>query len=228
MDIWRSDMLKDAIFDECDIPLCPTTATKIPERLISIKQAKVVYKNEMKKGNKEFRCNAFIHPYVDDQVFDGVREGFWNKPEKMIDLAKHFDGMITIDYSTNLDFPDPLKRWNTYRMRTLGFYAGKKGIPTINNVRWGEEETWPYSFSGLPKHSIYAIGSLASGIRQHGYREIFIKGLNYMVDRLDPYVLLIVGSDSLPLFDELRKRGIEVVVFKSDTANYFERRFNNE
>ena len=227
-DIWNAYLLKNATFDEYDIPYCPTTATKIPNALISIQKAKMLYEEEMRKGNKNFKYNAFIHPYIDDQAFDGPRESFWLKPENLFKIASHFDGMITIDFSTNLDFPDPLKRINTYKMRTLGVGAGERGIPTINNVRWGEEETWGYSFSGLPKNSIYAIGTVASGIRQQGYKKIFENGLLYMVDKLEPKTLIIVGSDKLPIFDDLRNKGITIVSFKSDTANFFERRSKNE
>ena len=227
-DIWNGYILKNATFDKYDIPFCPTTAVELPKALISITDAKKMYEEEMEKGNTDFKYDAFIHPYSDDQIFDGIKEGFWNKPDSMIKLAKHFSGMITIDYSTYLDFPDPLKRWNVFRSRTLGIHSGNNGIPTINNVRWGEEETWGYSFSGLPKNDIYAIGTVASGIHQHGYKEIFIKGLIYFVNRFQPKVLIIYGSDNLPIFDELRNKGIKVITFKSDTASYFERRENNE
>ena len=221
-DLWNGYILKDAVYDEYDIPFCPTTATQIPNTLISIKNAKSIYIEEMKKGNRDFKVDAIIHPYVDDQSFDGIKEGYWNKPDSMIELASHYSGIITLDFSTYLDFPDPIKRWNTYRMRTLGIYSGKCGIPTVNNVRWGEEETWGYSFSGLPKEDMYAIGTVASGIRQKGYREIFINGLLYMVDQLNPRVLIIYGGDQLPVIDDLRHKGINVVTFKSDTASYFE------
>ena len=223
-DMWNGYLLKDAIFDKYDIPFCPTTATDIPTSLISIQNAKTLYEKEMTSGNKNFICDSFIHFYIDDQAFDGFKEGFWHKPEKLIELSRHFAGVITIDYSTNLDFPDPLKRWNTVRTRTLGIHTGKNGIPTINNVRWGEEETWGYAFSGLPKNSIYAIGTVASGIRLPGYRTIFTNGLLYMVKKLNPQSLIIYGSDNLPVFSKLKEQGINIVTFKSDTANFYERR----
>jgi len=228
VDIWNGYILKDAIYDKCDIPFCPTTATEIPSEVISILNAKAMYNREMKNGNTNFKYNAFIHFYIDDRVFDGQRENFWTNPNRLIELAQHFAGVITIDFSTSLDFPDPSKRWNTFKMRTLGIHTGNNGIPTINNVRWGEEETWEYSFSGLPKHSIYAIGTVASGIHQHGYKEIFTAGLNYFVKNFAPKALIVVGSDKLPIFNELRKRGIEIVTFKSETAKYYEGRKNDE
>lgn len=227
-DIWNSYILENAHFDDYDIPFCPTTATCIPENLISIKNAKTLYEEEMRKGNSDFKYHAFIHPYVDDQIFDGSREGYWTKPHTLVSLASHFDGIITLDYSTCLDFPDPLKRWNTYRSRTLGIHTGNNGIPTINNVRWGEAETYGYSFSGLPKNSMYAIGTVASGINKHGYKEIFEEGLNYLTEKLEPQVLIIYGSDSHPVFDYLRKNGIKIITFKSETAKFYERRNKNE
>ncbi len=224
-DIWNAYILRGATYDMHDIPFCPTTATTTPKKLISIKDAEQLYMSEMKKGNKDFKYDAFIHPYIDDQAFDGRKEDYWDNPDSLVNLAKHFDGIITLDYSTYLDFPEPFKMWNVLRSRTLGIHTANSGIPTINNVRWGEEETWDYSFAGLPKHSMYAIGSVASGIRRKGYNKIFENGLMYMADKLEPNIIIVVGSDRHPAFDELRKRGIIIITFKSDTAKYYERRF---
>ncbi|MCF0106739.1 MAG: DUF4417 domain-containing protein [Holdemanella sp.] len=61
---------------------------------------------------------------------------------------------ITQDFSTFSDFPDPLKRWNTYRMRAFGVWLTRNNINVINNIRWGKEETWEYCFNGLLDNSI--------------------------------------------------------------------------
>ena len=41
----------------------------------------------------------------------------------------------TPDFSTYQDFPEPLKVYNTYRMRAFGYWLTKNGIKVINNIR---------------------------------------------------------------------------------------------
>lgn len=52
-------------------------------------------------------------------------------------------------------------------MLSFGRWISQFGIPVINNVRWGTEETWEYCFDGIPYNSIVAIGTVASGINKH-------------------------------------------------------------
>lgn len=125
-------MVEGATWDEWDIPWCPTTATKPPKGLIPYWEAKTIHKREMRRGNTSYHINAFVHTYGDDQKFDGARSGMWQKPEEAIEIISHFDGLITPDASTYADFPDPLKRYNTYRMRAFGYYAGGHGIALPN------------------------------------------------------------------------------------------------
>lgn len=45
-DIWNAEMVKGATFSKNDIPLCPTTATKLPTRIITWEEAKAIYKKK--------------------------------------------------------------------------------------------------------------------------------------------------------------------------------------
>ncbi|MCR5148221.1 MAG: DUF4417 domain-containing protein [Eubacterium sp.] len=149
-DLWNAFMVKGATFSIHDIPHCPTYLPKgLPSELISYEKAKQIYSKELKKGNCNFHINAFVHFCIDDQKFDGNRTGIWNSPFKAIDIIRHFDGIITPDFSTYADFPLYIKGYNTYRMRAFGYWCYCQGIPTINNVRWGTSETWEYCFDGI-------------------------------------------------------------------------------
>ena len=59
-----------------------------------------------------------------------------------------------------IDFPTPLKIYNTYKMRAIGCWLKRNGIKVINNVRWGDKSTYDYCFSGIPKHDIICIGTI--------------------------------------------------------------------
>lgn len=221
-------MVQGARFSSHDIPLCPTTASAPPKRLISYCDAKTIHRKEMKCGNFDYQVDAFIHFYIDDQKFDGKRSSIWVYPEKSLDIIRHFAGIIAPDFSTYADFPEPLKLWNFYRMNAFGYWVGSLGIPVISNVRWGTEETWRYCFDGNPRNSILAIGTVASGMRLCKNRPLFENGLFEMVEVLHPHTLVIYGSTNYPCFDMLREQGISIISFQSKTAMVFEGRKRHE
>ncbi len=224
LDMWNAFMLKGARFSPNDIPLCPTTATTPPSRLISYDEAKSIHRKEMQNSNVDYHVDVFIHFYIDDQKFDGKRSSIWLYPKNALEVICHFAGMIAPDFSTYADFPEPLKLWNFYRMCTFGYWVGTLGIPVISNVRWGTEETRRYCFDGNPQKSMLAIGTVASGIRLVKNRLLFETGLFYMVDLLEPHTIIVYGSANYPCFDILRKRGIHIVSFPSKTSEAFARK----
>lgn len=115
--------------------------------------------NALARKDNEFFCNAFVCWFIDDYKFDGPR-GIWHDSAHVLKVLRHFAGAITPDFSTYQDFPEPLKIYNTYRMRAFGYWLGKNGIPVINNVRWGTPESWRYCFDGIPDNSIVCIGTV--------------------------------------------------------------------
>lgn len=223
-DIWNAFMVEEAIFSDNDIPLCPTTATAPPTRLISFDEAKTVHGKELKNGNPDYHVDAFIHFYIDDQKFDGKQNSIWLYPEKALEIIRHYSGIIAPDFSTCLDFPKPLKLWNFYRMNAFGYWISRQGIPVISNVRWGTEETWSYCFDGNPQNSMLAIGTVASGIRLHKNRSLFEEGLLHMVDMLNPHTILFYGSSNNVCVNTLNGQGILIVSFPSKTSEAFARR----
>ena len=88
----------------------------------------------------------------------------------IIEIIKHFGGIITPDFSTNIDFPQALKFFNTYRMRAFGYWVSIFGINVINNVRWSPD-TKAYCFNGIPKNSVVCLGTSASGLTVKRNRE---------------------------------------------------------
>lgn len=228
VDLWNASMTEGAQFSINDIPLCPTTAEEPPSKLISYSEAKTLHKKEMRRGHRNYHVDAFIHFYIDDVKFDGKQSSIWLFPERALDIIRHFEGIIAPDFSTNVDFPDPLKRWNIYRMCTFGYWIGSLGVPVISNVRWGTFETWRYCFDGNPKNSMLAIGSVASSLRQLRNRQLFEAGLFEMVKVLKPQTLIVYGSANYTFFSILRKQGIRIVSFPGKTSEAFTGRKNHE
>ncbi|MCR4814792.1 MAG: DUF4417 domain-containing protein [Lachnospiraceae bacterium] len=225
-DVWNAFMAEGATFGRHDIPFCPTTATSLPKDQLTWDEARSIYHRHIKQKDYDFFVDAFINWYTDDYKFDNSR-GIWHDSTKALEIIKHFAGIITPDFSTYQDFPEPIKTYATYRMRMFGYWAGKEGIKVINNVRWGTEETYSYCFEGIPKNSIVCIGTVGGGPKKLENRARFEKGLHKMVEVLHPHTILVYGSANGECFDNLRKQGIKIVSYPSKTARDFERRKQN-
>ena len=222
-DVWNAFMVKGVTFTDNDIPICPTTAKEIPHDVITWEEAKAIYKKHRIKKDLEFKHDAFVCWYLDDYKFDGPR-GIWHDYNFALKVLCHFEGAITPDFSTYQDFPEPLKIYNTYRMRAFGYWLGVNGIPVINNVRWGTSESFQYCFDGVEKNSIIAIGTCGGSPRKHIDRKRFEVGLAELVNRLQPHTIVIYGSANYDCFEKIKRQGINIVAFSSKTAKAFERR----
>lgn len=222
-DIWNAFMCEGAEYSEYDIPFCPTILSTVPKTILTWEEAKKLHK-EMKKKDTGYFVDAFICFYIDDYKFDGVRSSIWLFPWLALRVLKHFRGIITPDFSTYQDFPYPIKLFNTYRMRAFGYWAGKQGLEVINNVRWGTSETYHYCFDGIVKNSVVAIGTVGGGPWKLDDRDRFEDGLDEMVRRLSPNIIIVYGSANYPSFDKLKKQGIKIIAFKSSTNTFFEGR----
>ena len=221
-DVWNAYMCKGSKYGAYDIPLCPTTAKELPNSIITWEEAKGIYKRKLANKEPDFYVDAFVCWYIDDYKFDGPR-GIWHDSKAALKVLRHFAGAITPDFSTYQDFPDPLKLYNTYRMRVFGYWLSENGIAVINNVRWGTPESFRYCFEGIPKRSIIAIGTCGGNPRKHADRKRFEDGLEQLVKVLCPHTIIVYGSANYPCFDKLIDQGIRVVSFPSQTAQAFER-----
>ena len=222
-DTWNAFMVEGAEFDVGDIPVCPTTAGVLPGSIISWPEAKRLHKKMLRHGKKDYACDSFVHFYVDDYKFDGRRRGIWLYPLATLEVLRHFEGVITPDFSTNQDFPEPIKTLATYRKRAFGYWLGRRGIAVINNVRWGTRETWRYSYSGIPKHSVVCIGTVGGSPRKLCDRTRFESGFFEMLSRLEPETIIVIGSADYRCLREASEKGANVVSFESEMAMSFKR-----
>lgn len=220
-DIWNAHMAKEAKFCAHDIPFCPTTAKGVPTEVLTWEEAKAVYKKHISRHDFDFRIDAFVCFYIDDCKFDGPR-GIWHDCKQALKVLRHFAGVITPDFSTYQDFPEPIKLYATYRMRIYGYWLGVNGLEVINNVRWGTPETWSYCYEGIPVHSIVAIGTVGGSPRKLIDRKRFEDGLYKMVEVLQPHTIIVYGSANYDCFDKLKEQGIIIISFQSKTAKAFE------
>ena len=78
-DLWNSSLYEGANWTELDNPEVASTAKGMPTAVIPWHEAKRTHKHTMAKGLRDYHVDAFIHCYIDDQKFDGEREGIWKQ-----------------------------------------------------------------------------------------------------------------------------------------------------
>jgi hypothetical protein len=220
-DIWNAFMVQNASFDQ-DIPYCQTTG-EIPKDIITWEEAINLYRQESLKKHQNFSNDAYITFNIDDYKFDSGKYSIWKYPKRALKIIKHFAGIITPDYSTYIDMPEPIKYFNTYRMRAFGYWCNTCGVKVINNVRWDFTNNYQYCFCGIPKNSIVLIGTVASGLKKKSNRPLFDEGFFQMIKVLSPKVILVYGSANYPCFMKAKEMGIIVIQYQSKTNRNFHR-----
>ncbi len=133
-------------------------------------------------------------------------------PDDYLEELSAFPGIISPDCSLYIDMPLCLQITNVYINRAHGHYLQEKGHYVIPNVRWGDERTYTtvklpekVAFLGLPKHSIYCIGTYGC-IKSKEDKRYFREGLIAMLDELEPEVVLVYGAMPKEIFGGLENR----------------------
>lgn len=224
LDIWNARLCVNASWSELDNPKVQTTAAKPPDAVISWPDAKQIHERRIKAGDREYHVNVTIHCYIDDHKFDGIREGIWKRWDLFYKIAQHFDGIMGIDFSTYADFPEPLLRYQFFRMRVIEHGAIQRGIPVIVNARWGAPHTWEYCFDALPEQQMLSIGAVGSGLKTIENRQMFEKGLFELVKRKRPTALVVVGAAQYPALKVVQNSGVPVYSYESAANARFKKR----
>ncbi len=87
---WRPYMVLGAKFSENDILSCPTTATEMPALILTYKEAKELYRKEMRKHNKDLYWYCFDGIPKHSVVAIGTVGG---SPRKLEDCERFEEGL---------------------------------------------------------------------------------------------------------------------------------------
>ena len=133
------------------------------------------------------------HFYYDDYKFISA----WRDPDKYLDKLRKFKAVVSPDFSLYTDFPRALQILSCYRRQWCGAYWNMKGIDVIPDVVWGDEQSYDYCFEGIPKHSTVAVSTV--GVMKNtdwngSEDDLFRKGYNEMMKRLEPTTVLFYGA----------------------------------
>lgn len=135
-------------------------------------------------------CTAFdchVHFHEDDYRF----ERLWRDPQRYVQRLKQFKGVIMPEYSTCIDFPKPLKMWNSYRNHLLAAWLQEQGIDVIPCAR--HQPGCPWLLDGIPRRSTIAICGRGL-MKDPAERRRFLRDVRATVDRLDPTLIVYYGS----------------------------------
>lgn len=201
-DVFKSYLVRTAEYEtELEIPVIEAEE-KLPERLISFSSS---------ISSKDY--GAWIHFYEDDANF----ERLWNNPQKYLPILKKFAGVILPDFSLYRDMPLVMQYWNIYRSRAIGHWLQENGIHVIPNIRFGDERTYKVCCAGIPKKSVISIGSHGC-IKLRNERHYFEKGLDFVINNLEPKVIIIYGALPDTISEKCKKHGICIIKFESEFA----------
>jgi hypothetical protein len=199
-DVFRAFLIKDTQFiGAWDMPIVRTSEF-IPDELISFDKYKPCRDKE-----------KWVHFYVHDFRFERI----WNRPNVYLEKLKLCQGIISTDYSLYTNMPLPHQMWNAYRNRVLAHWFQQNGIEVIPNVRWGNEKSYLFCFDGIEPGKTVAIGTHGC-IKKKQDKYDFQHGLETMIERLYPKIILIYGNAPEKLFAPCVHNGVQLIQFDSE------------
>lgn len=140
------------------------------------------------KSAKDFTPG--VHFCIDDYQFERV----WNDPYKYIDLLKKFDSVVCPDFSIYTNMPYPMKLWNIYRSRMLGYFWQRNGIKVIPNVTFSDPPSYRYCFDGIPQGGTIFISTVGM-MRQTQAHEDIRKAFDIIQKKIKPSRILHLGKN---------------------------------
>ena len=87
----------------------------------------------------------------------------------------------------------------------------------IPNIRFGDYRTFRYCCDGISNRCVIAVGSHGT-MKSKEDRLIFLKGFEYIIERLTPTAVLIYGTFPKELIEVYSAKGIYIIVYASDYA----------
>ena len=116
-----------------------------------------------------------------------------SKIASQISELKKYAGVLSPDFSMYTTFPEAYQIWQVYRNRWCTCYWQSKGIKVIPTVSWSDESSYKYTFLGIPKNSVVAIGTVGV-LNDPIAKKLFLQGFKEMLKQLEPKEILIYGN----------------------------------
>lgn len=203
-DGFRYELVEGAEFEEpFDIPIIKPLPDDIP-----LPRSLIPFDKRHQTNN----FNQWVHCYL----FDFRFKQLITNTEKHMEIIRKFDGFITPDPSLYRDMPLSPQIANTYLNRAVGHYMQRMGIPTIVNIRWSTEKSFPFAFLGAPHNSTIATSNHGS-LRGKENLYWFELGFDEMVNQLTPKRVILHGNITNGLQE--RYPELEIALYPSEFSS---------
>lgn len=121
--------------------------------------------------------------------YDYTIDRVWDNPFKYLPRFSKLKAITTPDYSIYGEMDKITILHNTYRNRWVGCWYQQQGLKVIPTISWAYEDTYDICFSGIEKGSIVCISTIGC-MKKH---DVFLKGYNEMLKRIEPSLIIIKG-----------------------------------
>ena len=130
-----------------------------------------------------------VHFFLHDYQFRRL----WDMPERYMLMLSKFDCVFTPDYSLYTDMPKAMQIYHHYKKQWMGAYWQASGLMVVPTVSWSDEESYLWCFDGIPKGAAVAVSSVGC-MKNRESKELFIRGYDEMLKRLEPQQILFYGT----------------------------------
>jgi len=156
------------------VPYCGET----PTRLVPFNEA---------YAYKDYNCT--VHFFIDDLLFIRVLRN----PEKYLDFFKKCNSVIGTDLSQYGDMPAEDRYFCAYINSAFSAYLQRNGVKVIPNITWSLPDSYVYSWSSMPCHSVIALN--CKGVMQHdASMYLWMKGYTAACTTLLPSLIVRFGT----------------------------------
>lgn len=180
-----------------------------PKRLIPFSEARAIANATPSKRKAD--NEAGIHFFQDDQRFAAC----WTDPVRYGEMLRGYECVFTPDFSMWLEMPDPIARFQVYRMALVGYIWQQMGLTVVPTLTWCRESTYLYAWESIPTGSTVALSTVGLMDCEEGI-ELFQNGALEAARTLHPKRILAHGKQC-----DFESGNAEVIWYPSETQTKF-------
>ncbi|MBQ9665043.1 MAG: DUF4417 domain-containing protein [Bacteroidaceae bacterium] len=138
-------------------------------------------------ANKDYDCTVYF--FIDDLLFVRVLR----HPEKYLEFFQRCNSVIGTDLSQYADMSAEDRYFSSYINAAFSKYLQTNGVNVIPNITWSLPDSYAYSWSSMPKHSVIAI-NCKGVMKYHVSKYLWMKGYLAACATLHPSLIIRCGT----------------------------------
>lgn len=142
-----------------------------------------------------------IHFYAQDSQLRSIA----NDPLRFIWRLSRFHSIICPDFSLYREMYRHQRIGHTVLNRQVGAIFQRHGLRVIPNIRWSSADDYDFCFDGVSPGSVVAVSTHGCS-RTAEDAAMMRHGIDALIDRIEPRVVLVHGSRVPKIFADLEDR----------------------